>query len=140
MLGLSCAIRRAVERLIVQQQKLTIAGQRHVRFHLDRAHLDRSREGGHGVLGRVAACPAVSDDPEGIGKLHDQAAAPSCVTDSLAVIAVMLTMPRLVVEGARMWAGARAPMSMGPTASALLVSLSSVIDKLALSRLGKIRR
>src|SRR5690606_29866498 len=73
-------------------------------------------------------------------RVPDHALAPSQVTASLAVIAVILTTPRLVVEGARICAGACVPMRMGPTASALSISLSSVIDRLALSRFGKSSR
>src|SRR5690606_26083984 len=61
-------------------------------------------------------------------------------TASLAAIAAMLTMPRLVVDGARICAGERGPIRIGPTASPLVISLSSVIDRFADSRLGKISR
>src|SRR5690606_28582728 len=66
----------------------------------------------------------------------DHCACSPNATASLAAMAVMLTIPRLVVEGARMWAGARVPIRMGPTASALFISLSRVMERLALSRLG----
>src|SRR5690606_9307222 len=64
----------------------------------------------------------------------------SAPTASLAAMAAMLTMPRLVTDGARMWAGARVPIRIGPTASALFISLSSVIERFAASRSGKIKR
>src|SRR5690606_11131973 len=73
---------------------------------------------------------SVADHPPG----------PSKATASLAAIAATLTIPRLVVEGARMCAGARVPISIGPTASPLLTSLSSVLYRLALSRFGKSSR
>src|SRR6185437_14404793 len=65
---------------------------------------------------------------------------PALSTASLAAMAAMLTMPRLVVEGVRIWAGARVPIRIGPTARALFISFSRVIERLAESRLGKTSR
>ena len=59
---------------------------------------------------------------------------------SAAAMAAMLMMPRLVTVGTRMWTGFVVPIRIGPTASALLSSVSSVIEMFDASKLGKMSK
>src|SRR5262245_1095870 len=58
---------------------------------------------------------------------------------STTATAVMLTTPRAVTEGVRMWAGRAAPMRMGPTGSASATARIIWSAMLAASRVGMIR-